>query len=104
MNTTKRQMELYNFIKDFNEKYGFCPAYDDMCEGLGLKSKSGVHRLIIGLESRGLLRRLPYQARSIQLMPAPGKFVSLDDLKAWRRWNWSLDDVLQYVTPEEAAQ
>ena len=32
-----------------------------MKEALRLKSKSGIHRLITGLEERGFLRRLPYR-------------------------------------------
>jgi repressor LexA len=44
------------------------PSFDEMKDALGLKSKSGVHRLITGLEERGFIRRLPHRARALEVM------------------------------------
>ena len=42
-----------------------------MKDALGLKSKSGIHRLITGLEERGFIRRLPHRARALEVMRLP---------------------------------
>jgi repressor LexA len=50
---------------------GISPSFDEMKDALGLKSKSGVHRLITGLEERGFIRRLPHRARAIEIVKLP---------------------------------
>jgi repressor LexA len=42
-----------------------------MKDALDLKSKSGIHRLITGLEERGFLRRLPHRARALEVLRMP---------------------------------
>jgi repressor LexA len=42
-----------------------------MKDALGLKSKSGIHRLISGLEERGFIRRLPHRARALEILREP---------------------------------
>src|SRR3546814_9653703 len=46
------------------------PIYD-MKDALNLKSKSGIHRLITGLEERGFIRRLPHRARALEVVRLP---------------------------------
>ena len=65
---TKKQRELLQFIQERLGETGISPSYDEMKEALGLKSKSGVHRLITGLEERGFIRRLPHRARALDIM------------------------------------
>jgi len=65
---TGRQRQLVLFIQDYHEKHGIYPSFDEMREALELKSKSGIHRLVSGLEERGYLRRLAYRARAIELV------------------------------------
>lgn len=67
--TTPRQKQAYDFIRSFIDKEGYGPSYQEIKEGLGLGSKSGVHRLVEGLEQRGLIGRLPGMRRSIALKP-----------------------------------
>src|SRR5215510_6716200 len=50
---------------------GVSSSFDEMKEALRLKSKSGIHRLITGLEERGFLRRLPHRARALQVLKLP---------------------------------
>ncbi|MEX1148156.1 MAG: transcriptional repressor LexA, partial [Sphingomonadales bacterium] len=47
------------------------PSYDEMKDALGLKSKSGIHRLIKALEERGFIRRLPHRARALEILRIP---------------------------------
>jgi repressor LexA len=42
-----------------------------MKDALDLKSKSGIHRLITGLEERGFIRRLPHRARAVEILRLP---------------------------------
>lgn len=42
-----------------------------MKDALRLKSKSGIHRLITGLEERGFIRRLPHRARAVEVLRMP---------------------------------
>ena len=59
------------------------PTFDQMAHAIGLKSKSGIHRLITGLEERGFIRRIPCRARAITILRRPGDApgVSAADLK-----------------------
>ncbi|MDX6751302.1 transcriptional repressor LexA [Geminicoccaceae bacterium 1502E] len=70
---TQRQLQLLRFIHEFVERNGVPPSFDEMRKALRLKSKSGIHRLISGLEERGHIRRLAYRARAIEVVrpPAP---------------------------------
>ncbi len=65
---TKKQRELLQFIQDRLSETGISPSFDEMKDALGLKSKSGVHRLITGLEERGFIRRLPHRARALEVL------------------------------------
>ncbi|TXH34697.1 MAG: transcriptional repressor LexA [Rhodospirillaceae bacterium] len=65
---TRKQRELLQFIQERLADTGISPSFDEMKEALGLKSKSGVHRLITGLEERGFIRRLPHRARALEIM------------------------------------
>jgi repressor LexA len=68
---TKKQHELLLFINRRLGESGICPSFDEMKEALGLKSKSGVHRLITGLEERGFIRRLAHRARALEIARLP---------------------------------
>lgn len=68
---TGKQYQLLVFIHNRLQDSGVSPSFDEMKEALGLKSKSGVHRLITGLEERGFLRRLPHRARALEVVKLP---------------------------------
>lgn len=68
---TRKQSELLLFINKRLNDAGVSPSFDEMKEALRLKSKSGIHRLITGLEERGFLRRLPHRARALQVLKLP---------------------------------
>ncbi len=68
---TRKQHELLTFIHKYLSQHGVSPSFDEMKLALGLKSKSGIHRLITGLEERGFLRRLPHRARALEVVKLP---------------------------------
>ena len=68
---TAKQKELLMFIDRRLKKDGVAPSFEEMKEALGLKSKSGVHRLIKALEERGFIRRLENRARALEVTKLP---------------------------------
>ena len=68
---TRKQNELLMFINKRLNDDGVSPSFDEMKDALRLKSKSGIHRLITGLEERGFLRRLAHRARALQVIKLP---------------------------------
>ena len=71
MMLTKKQYQLLMFIDERLRASGVSPSFDEMKDALDLKSKSGIHRLISGLEERGFIRRLPNRARALEVMRLP---------------------------------
>ena len=76
---TKKQFQLLHILKREIESCGYSPSFDEMKDSLGLKSKSGIHRLIIGLEERGFIRRLPHRARSLEILKMPNTSPNFSD-------------------------
>ena len=70
---TRKQHELLRYIDERLSESGVSPSFDEMKDALGLKSKSGIHRLITALEERGFIRRLPHRARALEVLKLPEK-------------------------------
>ena len=68
---TAKQQQLLLFIHDRLQQSGISPSFDEMKDALGLKSKSGIHRLIGALEERGFLRRMANRARALEVIKLP---------------------------------
>lgn len=66
---TRPMLKLYNVMKDYYDRNGFMPSYEEMNDMMGLNSKSGINRLIVGMEERGAIQRIPNKARAIRLLP-----------------------------------
>ena len=68
---TRKQHELLLFIHRHLGEQGVSPSFDEMKDALGLKSKSGIHRLITALVERGFIHRLPHRARAVEVLRLP---------------------------------
>ena len=68
---TRKQYELLLFINRRLADGGVSPSFEEMKDALSLKSKSGIHRLISGLEERGFIRRLAHRARALEVVRLP---------------------------------
>ncbi len=68
---TQRQLQLLTYIHTYVREHKVPPSFEEMRNALALKSKSGVHRLISGLEERGYIRRLAYRARALEIVRSP---------------------------------
>ena len=65
---TKRQQEIYDFIRKYSAKYGYPPTVRDIGKAVGLASSSTVHAHLANLEKAGLLRRDPSKPRAIEML------------------------------------
>ncbi|MCL4677043.1 MAG: transcriptional repressor LexA [Alphaproteobacteria bacterium] len=68
---TQKQRDLLYFIHEKMRKDDVPPSFEEMKEALGLKSKSGIHRLISALVERGYIERLPHRARALEIKRLP---------------------------------
>ena len=68
MDLTKRQQEIFDFIKRYSAKYGYPPTVRDIGKAVGLASSSTVHAHLANLERIGMLRRDPTKPRAIELL------------------------------------
>lgn len=68
---TRKQHELLMYIHQHLQHSGVSPSFDEMKDALNLRSKSGIHRLITGLEERGFIRRLAHRARALEVLRLP---------------------------------
>lgn len=85
---TRKQHELLLFIHERLKETGIPPSFDEMKEALDLASKSGIHRLIMALEERGFIRRLPNRARALEVIRLPDSIAP--GLNAQRRFSPSV--------------
>ena len=65
---TKRQQEIFDFIKKYSAKYGYPPTVRDIGKAVGLASSSTVHAHLANLEKVGVLRRDPSKPRALELL------------------------------------
>ena len=65
---TKRQQEIFDFIKKYSARHGYPPTVRDIGKAVGLASSSTVHAHLSNLEKVGLLRRDPSKPRAIELL------------------------------------
>ena len=65
---TKKQTALLNFIQDFTEENGYSPSYREIMSGLGLSSVSAVAEHIDNLVDKGVSRKVPGAARSLEVL------------------------------------
>ncbi len=68
MDLTKRQKEIFDFIRRYAARYGYPPTVREIGKAVGLHSSSTVHAHLANLEKVGLLRRDPTKPRAIELL------------------------------------
>lgn len=77
---TQQQRNLLMFINDYTRRTGLSPSFEEMKDGLDLKSKSGIHRLINALVERGFLERLPNKARALEVRKLPDNVSTVEKI------------------------
>ena len=80
---TFQQEKLLKFIIDYQKQNNVTPSFDEMKDGLDLKSKSGIHRIVSALEERGYIKKLNNRARAIEII----KNINLIDTESSKNKN-----------------
>jgi repressor LexA len=68
LNLTKRQQEIFDYIKTYSKKHGYPPTVRDIGKAIGLTSSSTVHTHLANLEKIGIIRRDPSKPRALELL------------------------------------
>lgn len=84
-----KQKEVLDFIKNYIKENSISPSYQDICDGVGIKSKSQIHYLIKDLEYLGLIEKANGRYRSLKI---PKK----NDTKKLKQENQRLKELLKY--------
>ena len=75
---TQQQKHMLTVLIDHFNDHDVPPSFEELCAIMDLKSKSGIHRLLSGLEERGYIRRLPNRARAIEVLKYPDGSPKMD--------------------------
>lgn len=65
---TKKQQAILDFLQDFTEEKGYSPSYREVQAGMGLSSVSAVAEHIDNLVGKGVLKKVPGAARSLEIL------------------------------------
>jgi repressor LexA len=68
MKLSKRQQQIFEFIKHEVREKGYPPSVREIGEAIGLASSSTVHGHLERLEQKGLIRRNPAKPRAIEIL------------------------------------
>ena len=73
---TERQRLVLEFIETYIKMKGFAPSMQDIATGLGMKSRSNIHRIIHSLRRMGHLRLNPHKVRTVKVIDKSAKELS----------------------------
>jgi repressor LexA len=68
LDLTKRQQEIFEFVKRYAGEHGYPPTVRDIGKAIGLTSSSTVHAHLANLEKLGLLKRDPTKPRALEVL------------------------------------
>lgn len=68
MDLTKRQREIFDFVRQYLGEYGYPPTVREIGKAVGLHSSSTVHTHLANLEKAGVLRRDPTKPRAMEVL------------------------------------
>ena len=65
---TKRQYQLFKFLKSYSKENKVMPSFDEMMKHMNIKSKSNIFQMLGYIEWKGYIKKHPFQARAIQII------------------------------------
>ena len=74
---TKRQQQIYDFIRSYQLEKGYPPSVREMAAAVGLSSPSTVHAHLSALEQHGLIRRDKTKPRALEVFNEDGTNAQL---------------------------
>lgn len=78
---TKRQQQIYDFIRSYQQEKGYPPSVREMAAAVGLSSPSTVHAHLSALEEHGLIKRDATKPRALEVFNSDGDAVKLAEVK-----------------------
>lgn len=69
---TKRQQQIYDFIRSYQTEKGYPPSVREMAAAVGLSSPSTVHAHLSALEAHGLIKRDKTKPRALEVFEQEG--------------------------------
>ena len=99
---TKKQKELFEFLNKYIGKNGIAPSFEEMKLAVNLKSKSGIHRLVLSLEQRGFIKRLKHKARAMEITKQLNNQLNNVDYKSYNNISIPLLGSIAAGNPIEA--
>ncbi|MBM6688244.1 transcriptional repressor LexA [Collinsella tanakaei] len=78
---TKRQQQIYDFIRAYQQEKGYPPSVREMAAAVGLSSPSTVHAHLSALEERGLIKRDKTKPRALEVFNQDGSASALAEVK-----------------------
>ena len=76
MHLTKRQREIYEYLKDHIRSRGYAPSIAEIGKQFHLSSPATVHNQLKHLEEKGLIRKQQNLSRAIEIIPESGNTLS----------------------------
>ena len=76
MHLTKRQREIYEYLKDHIRSRGYAPSIAEIGKQFHLSSPATVHKHLTHLEEKGLIRKQQNLSRAIEIIPESGNTLS----------------------------
>lgn len=70
---TPRQRDVFDYIRNYWDDNRCSPSYQNIMDGLGIKSKANIHSILHALQERGWIIYTPRRARSIVLNDLEGR-------------------------------
>lgn len=78
---TKRQQQIYDFIRTYQKEKGYPPSVREMAAAVGLSSPSTVHAHLSALEDLGLIKRDATKPRALEVFNSDGSAVNASEIK-----------------------
>jgi repressor LexA len=69
---TRRQQQIYEFLRDFIARNGYAPSLEEIAAHFGLSSVATIHEHLTNLESKNMIRRHFNRNRAIEVLPVAG--------------------------------
>ena len=65
---TRRQQQIYDYLRDHHERFDHPPTLDELCQSLGLSSRGSLHKHIQALIDVGLVEPMDKKQRGVRLV------------------------------------
>lgn len=78
---SKRQQQIYDFIRSYQLEKGYPPSVREMAAAVGLSSPSTVHAHLSVLEEHGLIKRDATKPRALEVFNEDGTSATLAAVK-----------------------